>query len=77
MTQSHRSLRDDYEVSIDALDALVDVAARAAGVFGCKLTGAGFGGACVALLAAGHGTEVKRGALQAFSARGFHGTVLL
>ncbi|HET7203347.1 MAG TPA: galactokinase [Steroidobacteraceae bacterium] len=77
MTQSHQSLRDDYEVSIDALDALVESLLEQRAVFGCKLTGAGFGGACVALLAAGSGPEVKRGALQAFSTRGFHGSVLL
>jgi galactokinase len=46
-------------------------------VFGCKLTGAGFGGACVALVAAGSGPEIKQAALEAFSTRGFRGSVLL
>jgi galactokinase len=77
MTQSHHSLRDDYEVSIDALDALVESLLQQPAVFGCKLTGAGFGGACVALLAAGSGPEVKQAALEAFSSRGFRGSVLL
>jgi galactokinase len=77
MTQSHRSLREDYEVSIPALDALVEALLAQPPVFGCKLTGAGFGGACVALLARGSGTEVKRGALEAFATRGFRGSVLL
>jgi galactokinase len=77
MTQSHRSLRDDYEVSIAALDALVESLVDQPAVFGAKLTGAGFGGACVALLAAGAGESVKRNALVAFAARGFHGSVLL
>jgi galactokinase len=46
---SHASLRDDYEVSTPALDALVD-AALSAGAFAARMTGGGFGG-CVAALA--------------------------
>lgn len=49
MTQSHISLRDDYEVSSDALDHLVGLAI-AQGAFGARLTGAGFGGCVVACL---------------------------
>ncbi|AFV76406.1 galactokinase [Thermus oshimai JL-2] len=52
MTQSHRSLSRDYEVSLPELDALVEEALKA-GAFGAKLTGAGFGGAVVALVAEG------------------------
>ena len=50
MTQSHRSLAQDYEVNLPELDALVEEALRA-GAYGAKLTGAGFGGAVVALVA--------------------------
>lgn len=49
MAQSHASLRDDYEVSIPALDALVALLSAHSAVYGARLTGAGFGGACVAL----------------------------
>jgi galactokinase len=49
MTQSHRSLSQDYEVSLPELDELVDEALKA-GALGAKLTGAGFGGAVVALV---------------------------
>ncbi|GAA6754568.1 galactokinase [Thermus thalpophilus] len=49
MTQSHRSLSRDYEVSLPELDTLVE-AALVAGAYGAKLTGAGFGGAVVALV---------------------------
>jgi galactokinase len=77
MTQSHESLRDDYDVSIEALDALVESLVEQPSVFGAKLTGAGFGGACVALLAAGAGAQVRRDALTAFANRGFRGSVLL
>ena len=48
MVQSHESLRDDYEVSTDELDAIVAVALEA-GAAGARLTGAGFGGCAVAL----------------------------
>ena len=43
---SHASLRDDFEVSCDELDALADVANDSEGVFGSRMIGAGFGG-CV------------------------------
>lgn len=49
MTESHRSLRDDFEVSTAALDALVARMAGTPGVYGARLTGAGFGGCAVAL----------------------------
>ena len=46
---SHASLRDDYEVSTPELDELVSIAAAAPGVLAARMTGAGFGGAVVAL----------------------------
>ena len=49
MIDSHRSLRDDFEVSTTALDALVDRLLGTDGVLGARLTGAGFGGCVVAL----------------------------
>ncbi|HEX3541123.1 MAG TPA: galactokinase [Acidimicrobiales bacterium] len=49
MDESHASLRDDFEVSSPALDALVARLQRTPGVFGARLTGAGFGGCAVAL----------------------------
>ncbi len=53
MLQSHRSLRDDFEVSTPALDETVSRLMNTAGVFGARLTGAGFGGCVVALCEAG------------------------
>jgi galactokinase len=47
---SHRSLAEDYEVSIPELDALVDAACATQGVVGARLTGAGFGGCTVNLV---------------------------
>ncbi|MEJ7764761.1 MAG: galactokinase [Acidimicrobiales bacterium] len=49
MVQSHESLRDDFEVSTTALDDLVDKLVTTPGVYGARLTGAGFGGCVVAL----------------------------
>ncbi len=49
MAASHTSLRDDFEVSTPALDRLVGELAATPGVFGARLTGAGFGGCAVAL----------------------------
>jgi galactokinase len=49
MLASHRSLRDDFEVSTPELDLLVDLSVDA-GAYGARLTGAGFGGCIVALV---------------------------
>ena len=50
MLASHRSLRDDFEVSTAELDLLVELSVDA-GAFGARLTGAGFGGCVIALVA--------------------------
>jgi galactokinase len=50
MRSSHESLRDDYEVSCPELDAMAESAWAAPGCVGARMTGAGFGGACVALV---------------------------
>jgi galactokinase len=53
MYASHESLRDDYEVSCKELDAVVEIAediGRSGGVYGCRMTGGGFGGCAVALV---------------------------
>jgi len=49
MVESHASLRDDYAVSIPAVDAIVEALCAAPGVFGARMTGGGFGGCVVAL----------------------------
>ncbi len=49
MTDSHQSLRDDFEVSCEELDTLVEIAQSTDGVFGARMTGGGFGGCAVAL----------------------------
>ena len=55
MYASHYALRDDYEVSCDELDAVVEIAegiGNKGGIYGCRMTGGGFGGCCVALVKA-------------------------
>jgi len=53
MYASHYALRDDYEVSCKELDVVVEIAEDIGfngGVYGCRMTGGGFGGCCVALV---------------------------
>jgi len=51
MVESHESLRDDYEVSCPELNIIVEEALKAEGVLGCRMTGGGFGGCCVGIVA--------------------------
>lgn len=50
MNQSHISLRDDYEVSCEEIDILVDLAWNTPGVIGSRITGGGFGGCTVSIV---------------------------
>ena len=50
MYESHRSLRDDYQVSCKELDTMVDLASQLPGVIGARMTGGGFGGCTVNLI---------------------------
>ena len=66
---SHASLRDDYEVSCPELDTAV-TAARGAGALGARMTGGGFGGSAIALVAAGAAEAVAAAVAEAFAAAG-------
>ncbi|MGG6293884.1 galactokinase [Leptolyngbya sp. AN02str] len=77
MNDSHASLRDDYEVSIAALDHLVELLQQTPGVFGARLTGAGFGGACVALVTKGQSEAIATHVLEAYNHDGFDGRILV
>lgn len=65
MDASHRSLRDDFEVSTEALDAIVTIA-REAGADGARLTGAGMGGCAVALCRADRADAVREALTERF-----------
>ncbi len=58
MNESHVSLRDDYQVSCDEIDVLVEEAWKVPGVIGSRITGGGFGGCTVSI--------VKEEAVEAF-----------
>jgi galactokinase len=77
MNASHASLRDDYEVSVPALDTLVAMLQETPGVFGARLTGAGFGGACVALVAAGKGEAIAQEVVEKYKRSGHVGRILV
>lgn len=57
MYESHRSLREDYEVSCEELDLMVELARNVEGVYGARMTGGGFGGCTVNLV---HAEAVDR-----------------
>jgi galactokinase len=71
MTESHVSLRDDYQVSCEELDVAVDVASSEAGVYGSRMTGGGFGGCTVSLVDNEAVERVGRVVKEAFAARGW------
>jgi galactokinase len=58
MRDSHRSLRDDFEVSSPELDVLVDIAHALPGVYGSRMTGGGFGGCTVTLAEAAKASDI-------------------
>ena len=59
MAESHQSLRDDYEVSSDELDLMVELAKTVEGVYGARMTGGGFGGSTINLVAEEHAEEFQ------------------
>ncbi|MUG95819.1 galactokinase [Scytonema sp. UIC 10036] len=77
MNASHASLRDDYEVSVPALDTLVGILQKTEGVFGARLTGAGFGGACVALVVTGKARGIAIQVLAQYNQTGNNGRILV
>ena len=50
MAESHNSLRDDYQVSCEELDLMVELARKRQGVYGARMTGGGFGGCTINLV---------------------------
>jgi galactokinase len=72
MVASHDSLRDDFEVTTPALDALVEAALACEGVYGARMTGGGFGGCAIALVDAPYATAVAEEVQQRYhDATGF------
>ncbi|MGH2729590.1 MAG: galactokinase [Actinomycetota bacterium] len=73
---SHASLRDDFEVSTDELDLLVELA-RQAGAVAARMTGAGFGGSIVALTDAAHANVIAAEVVGAYRTAGHEGRALV
>jgi galactokinase len=69
MVEGHRSLRDDYEVSAPELDVLVEAAVEVPGCYGARLTGAGFGGCTIALVAEDAVPEFQAHIAEVYDAR--------
>jgi galactokinase len=70
LSASHRSLRDDFEVSWPQADAAVD-AALAGGALGARMTGGGFGGSVIALAPGARTDEVRARVSETFGRRGW------
>ena len=68
MHESHESLRDDFEVSRRELDIVVEMAQQRDECFGARMTGAGFGGCAVALVARAGAQEFARGVARDYEA---------
>ncbi len=66
MYASHKSLRDLYEVSLPELDSLVEIARSLPGMYGARLTGAGFGGCTVNLVAENQAGQFIQGLQAAY-----------
>ena len=70
MLQSHASMRDDFEISVEELDLAVEVAMQN-GAIGARMTGGGFGGAAIAVVPVELAEQLKTHILTAFADRGY------
>ncbi len=70
---SHASMRDDFEITVPTVDLAVE-SAKAAGAYGARMTGGGFGGCIIALVDAGRSDEVAASIGSAFAAADFGDT---
>jgi galactokinase len=78
MADSHRSLRDDYEVSTPDLDLMVELASDQKGVYAARMTGGGFGGCTINLVHSGRAEEVQQRLEQNYETRtGLKPTILV
>ena len=70
LTASHASMRDDFEITVPEIDTAVE-AALAAGAYGARMTGGGFGGCVLALVDADAADAVAAAVTEAYAKRGF------
>jgi galactokinase len=69
LAASHRSMRDDYQVSVPEIDLLVELADTRSDVVGARLTGGGFGGSIIALTPVGHAEEAGQAVVSEYRTR--------
>jgi galactokinase len=69
LAESHRSLREDFEVSCAELDLLVELSGRVTDSLGARMTGGGFGGCTIHLARRGRGRAVAEGVADAYAER--------
>jgi galactokinase len=77
MNESHASLRDDFQISVPELDYLVALLQAHTHVYGARMTGGGFGGACVALCEPQALQQIATAVLQDYERAGFQGRLLV
>jgi galactokinase len=70
LTASHASMRDDFEITVDEVDVAVE-SALAAGAYGARMTGGGFGGCVLALIDADRAGATAAAIAEAYDERGF------
>jgi galactokinase len=68
MNASHASLRDDFEVTNEALDVMATLAQAQPGCYGARMTGGGFGGCAVALVAVDSAETISATVAQQYEA---------
>ncbi len=78
MAESHRSMREDFEITVPAIDTLVDIIQAVPGVYGARMTGGGFGGCCVALAPTDVAPKITKAVAAQYQAQtGYKATIYL
>lgn len=72
MLESHLSLRSNYEVSSPELDTFVEIAEQSDGVYGARMTGAGFGGSAICLVDSNREEELSAEIAAKYKERGYN-----
>lgn len=76
--ESHKSMRDDYQVSVSEIDLLVELCTANKDCYGARLTGGGFGGSIVAIAKKGHGARISEAVVTEYQKRtGTTATILV
>jgi galactokinase len=59
MAESHRSMKNDFEITVPGIDRLVEIMQAVPGIYGARMTGGGFGGCCICLAPISVAPEVE------------------